>query len=74
MQPWILSAFRCNHDVKFIVASRKDSKSLIYYIIDYITKISIYTMHIYFLLQIVVQKFKNLIKTQTHMISTKAIV
>jgi hypothetical protein len=28
--PWILSASRCNHDLKFIAASSKDSKSLIY--------------------------------------------
>jgi hypothetical protein len=39
--PWILSISRCNHDLKFIVAFDKDSKSLIYYI----TKTFIYTSH-----------------------------
>jgi uncharacterized HAD superfamily protein len=29
---WILSTSKCNHDVKFIVVSGKDNKSLIYYI------------------------------------------
>jgi hypothetical protein len=48
--PWILSAFRCNHDFKLIAISNKDSKSMIYYIINYITKTSIYTSHMYFLL------------------------
>jgi hypothetical protein len=38
---WILLASRCNHDLKFIIASNKDSKSLSYYITNYITKISI---------------------------------
>jgi hypothetical protein len=60
--PWILLAFRCNHDDKFVATSGKDSKSLIYYIIDYITKISICTMHMYFLLQIVVQKIETINK------------
>jgi len=40
--------------LKFIVASSKDSKYLIYYIINYITKTSIYITHMYFLLQITV--------------------
>jgi hypothetical protein len=40
--------FKCNHDLKFITTTNKDNKSLIYYIIDYITKLSIYMMHIYF--------------------------
>ncbi len=31
---WIISAFTCNHDMKFIKTSTKHSKSLIYYIID----------------------------------------
>jgi hypothetical protein len=55
--PWILSALRCNHDLKFIVTFGKDNKSLIYYIIYYITKKSIYTSHMYFL-QIIVQTTK----------------
>jgi hypothetical protein len=48
--PWILSTSKCNHDLKFIVAFNKDNKSLIYYIIDYLTKTSIYITHMYFLL------------------------
>jgi hypothetical protein len=47
--PWILSTLRCNHDLKFITSSRKDSKSLIYYIT------SIYISHMYSLLQITLQ-------------------
>jgi len=46
--PWILSASRCNHDLKFTVASGQYSKYLIYYIIDHITKTSIYITHMYF--------------------------
>jgi len=61
--PWILSASRCNHDLKFTVAFGKDSKSLIYYIIDYITKTFIYTSHMYSLLQIAIQFLKK-IETQ----------
>jgi len=48
--PWILLPLRCNHDFKFIITSNKNSKSLIYFI----TKTSIYTSHMYFLLQIIV--------------------
>ncbi len=55
---WILSASRCNHDLKFIATFGKDSKSLIYYITNYITKTSIYTSHMYSFLQIAVQKTK----------------
>ncbi len=43
--PWISLASRCNHNLKFIIAFGKYSKSLVYYIIDYITKTSIYTSH-----------------------------
>jgi hypothetical protein len=57
--PWILLTFKCNHDLKFIVTLGKDIKSLIYYIINYITETSIYIMHIYSLLQIAVQKYHN---------------
>jgi hypothetical protein len=65
--PWILLASRCNHDLKFIVVSNKDNKYLIYYIIDYIAKTSIYTMHMYSLLQIVVKKKPQLLKIQIRM-------
>ncbi len=54
--PWILLTSRCNHNLKFIVASSKDSKSSIYYI----TKTSIYTPHMYSHLQISVQKFETI--------------
>jgi hypothetical protein len=43
--PWILLTSRCNHNLKFIIAFGKYSKSLVYYIIDYITKTSTYTSH-----------------------------
>jgi hypothetical protein len=43
--PWILLASRCNHNLRFIIAFGKYSKSLVYYIIDYITKTSTYTSH-----------------------------
>jgi hypothetical protein len=66
--PWILLASKCNHDLKFIAAFGKDSKTLIYYIIDYITKTSIYTTHMYFLLQIAIKNTKQYIKTWTHII------
>jgi hypothetical protein len=57
--PWISSASRCNHDLKFIAAVGKDSKSLIYYIMDYITKTFIYTSHMYSFLQIAIQLNKK---------------
>jgi hypothetical protein len=60
--PWILSTSKCNHDFKFIATSNKDNKSLIYCIIDYITKTSTYTTHMYSLLQIVVQKIETMNK------------
>jgi hypothetical protein len=50
--PWMLSTSKCNHDMKFIITLGKDSKFLIYYITDYITKTSIYIMHMYSFLQI----------------------
>jgi hypothetical protein len=40
--PLILSTSSCNHDMKFIATSSKDNKSLIYYILYYITKTFIY--------------------------------
>lgn len=54
--PWILLASRCNHNLKFIIASSKDSKSLIHYI----TKASIYTTHMNSHLQISVQKSETI--------------
>jgi hypothetical protein len=51
---WILLVSKCSHDLKFMTTSSKENKSLIYYIIDYITNIFIYTSHIYYLWQIVV--------------------
>ncbi len=44
----ILLASKCNYNLKFIIAIGKYSKSLVYYIIDYITKTSIYTSHVIF--------------------------
>ncbi len=67
--PWILSTSRCNHDLKFVVTSGKDSKSLIYYITNYITKTSIYISHMYSLLQIVVHK-KLKQQIQIHIVIT----
>ncbi len=40
---WILSTSRCNHDVKLIIDSRKDNKSLIYYI----TNINLHNAHVF---------------------------
>jgi hypothetical protein len=57
---WILPISKCNHDLKFTATSSKKNKSLIYYIIDYISKIYIYTSHIYYLFQIVVLKTKTI--------------
>jgi hypothetical protein len=37
--PTVMVSCRCNHDLKFIAASGKDAKVLVYYITDYITKI-----------------------------------
>ena len=51
--------YRCNHDLKFIVASSKDAKALVYYITNYITKNTIYTSHMYSLLQVAVQKIES---------------
>jgi len=63
--PSILSTSRCNHDLKFVATSGKDSKSLIYYI----TKTSIYISHMYSLLQIVVHK-KLKQQIQIHIVIT----
>jgi hypothetical protein len=54
--PWILLASRCNCDLKFIKTSNKNSKSLFYYI----TKISIYTTHMYSFLQISIKFFETI--------------
>jgi hypothetical protein len=64
VNPWILFTFKYNHDLKFIATSNKNNKSLIYYIIDYITKTSTYITHMYFLLQIVVQKIETMNKNK----------
>jgi hypothetical protein len=47
-------ACRCNHDLKLIVASSKDGKTLIYYI----TKTTIYTLDMSSLLHIANLKVK----------------
>jgi hypothetical protein len=60
--PWILLASRCKQDLNFITTLGKDSKYLICYITNYITKTSIYIMHMYSLLQIVVQKTPTIIE------------
>ncbi|CAF0973458.1 unnamed protein product [Brachionus calyciflorus] len=36
--PYILASLRCNHDIKWIEKSQKDSLSSIYYITNYVTK------------------------------------
>jgi hypothetical protein len=56
---------RCNHDLKFIATSGKDAKALVYYIIDYITKNTLYTLHMYSFLQVVVQKIESTF-TESH--------
>ncbi len=58
--PWILLAYRCNHHFNLITTFGKDSKSLIYYITNYITKTSIYTTQMYYLLQIAIQKVETI--------------
>jgi hypothetical protein len=50
----ITMACRCNHDLKLIVASSKDGKTLIYYI----TKTTIYTLDMSSLLHIANLKVK----------------
>ncbi len=45
---WILSVSKHNRDLKFTTTFGKENRSLIYYITYYITKISIYTSHIFF--------------------------
>lgn len=57
--PWILVAPRCYHNLKQLVESSKDTKALMYYITDYITKLPICTSHKYSLLQITVQSFET---------------
>jgi hypothetical protein len=52
--PWILLALRCDHDLKFIAASSKDSKSLIYDT----TKTSIYSSHMFFFCKLQYNKWK----------------
>ncbi len=50
----MLLTSKCNHDLKFIAALGKDNKFLIYYIINNITKTSIYITYMYSFLQITV--------------------
>ena len=52
-------ACRYNHDIKFITASWKNSKVIVYHITNYITKSSIYKSHMYFLLQTVMKKIET---------------
>jgi hypothetical protein len=54
-----MNACCCNHDLKFIVASRKGRKTLIYYIMDYIMKTTNFTSHMYSLMKIGVQKIEE---------------
>jgi hypothetical protein len=54
-----MNACCCNHGLKFIVVSRKDSKVLIYCITNYLTKIVNYTSHKYSLMKIGVQKIEE---------------
>ena len=55
--PTIMVYCRCNHELKFIATSGKDAiEALVYYITYYITKNTLYTSHMYSLLQVVVQK------------------
>jgi len=59
INPWIMNACCCNHDLKFIVVFGKGSTALIYYITYYITKITNFTSHMYSLMKIGVQKLKK---------------
>jgi hypothetical protein len=59
INPWILNACCCNHDLKFIVGFGKGSKALIYYITDYIMKTTNFTSHMYSLMKIGVQKVEE---------------
>jgi hypothetical protein len=63
--PTVMVSCRCNHDLKFIAASGKDAKALVYYIIDYIIKNTLYTSHMYSLLQVAVQKIESTF-TESH--------
>jgi len=58
--PWVMNACRCNHDLKFIIVFGKDSKVLIYYITNYVTKTTNYTSHKYSLMKIGVQKIEEM--------------
>jgi len=58
--PWVMNACCCNHDLKFIIVSGKDSKVLIYYIMNYVTKTTNYTSHKYSLMKIGVQKIEEM--------------
>jgi hypothetical protein len=44
--PWILITLKCNHELKFIATSNKNSNRLMYYI----TKTNVYISHMYFFL------------------------
>ena len=45
--PIVMVSCQCNIDLKFITTSGKDAKALVYYIIDYIIKNTLYTSHMY---------------------------
>lgn len=47
--PWIMSACRCNMDIKYIF-NGKDAKALCYYITDYVTKSNLSFYDIYSLI------------------------
>jgi len=64
----ILLASRCNHDLKFIITSSKDSKSLNYYITNYITKTSI--LHFTYIFPFSNCNTKNQQKMKTQIITT----
>jgi hypothetical protein len=48
----MLSTSKCNHDLKFVATFSKDNKSLIHYV----TKTFICISHMYYLLQIAIQR------------------
>ena len=57
--PIVMVYCQYSHDLKFIGACDKDAKALVYFITNYITKSTIYTSHMYLLLQIAVRKIES---------------
>jgi hypothetical protein len=55
----VMNVCRCNCDFNFIIIFGKSNKVLNFYITNYITKISNYTLHIYLLMKIGVQKIEE---------------